>query len=169
VGEDRSLAKFSVISSDEAADFDMLVLTPSGQQLPSATASASESVTVPNPAPGDYFIFANLYASPNNQPTKATVDAAVLGANEGNASVTPNPIKLANGKKGTIALNWEKLEPGSYIGRLTFAGTSEPSFVTVVVNPGGSVVVPDNENPGKDKKHRGKIRGDEPTQENNAG
>lgn len=28
VGEGRALAKFSVISSDEAADFDMLVLTP---------------------------------------------------------------------------------------------------------------------------------------------
>ncbi|WP_421913713.1 S8 family serine peptidase [Paenarthrobacter ureafaciens] len=169
VGEGRALAKFSVISSDEAADFDMLVLTPSGQQLPSATASASESVTVTNPAPGDYYVFANLYASPNNQPTKATVDAAVLGANEGNATLTPNPIKLANGKKGTIALNWKNLEPGSYIGRLTFDGTSEPSFVTVVVSPGGAVVVPDNENPKKDKKHRGKIRSDEPTQENNAG
>ncbi|MFJ5955903.1 S8 family serine peptidase [Paenarthrobacter sp. NPDC092416] len=171
VGEGKAMAKFSVISSDEAADFDMLVLTPAGQQLPSATASASESVTVPNPAPGDYYVFANLYASPNNQPTKATVDAAVLGANEGNATVTPNPIRLANGKTGQISLNWQNLEPGSYIGRLTFAGTSEPSFVTVVVSA-GSVVVPDAENPSKDKKDngpRGKIRADEPVQENNAG
>ncbi len=126
-------------------------------------------MTVPNPAPGDYYIFANLYASPNNQPTKATVDAAVLGANEGNATVTPNPIKLANGKQGTISLNWKNLEPGSYIGRLTFAGTSEPSFVTVVVSPGGTAVVPDNEDPKKDKKNRGKIRGDEQSLENNAG
>ncbi|YCH06128.1 S8 family serine peptidase [Arthrobacter sp. alpha11c] len=167
VGENSALAKFSVISSDEAADFDMLVLTPTGQQLPSATASASESVTVPDPEPGDYYVFANLYASPNNQPTKATVDAAVLGANEGNATVTPNPIRLANGKAGTISLNWTNLTPGSYIGRLTFEGTSEPSFVTVVVSPGGAAVVPDDENPTKEKKSN-KIRGDEPTQSNNA-
>lgn len=172
VGEGSALAKFSVISSDEAADFDMLVLTPTGQQLPAATASASETLSVPNPAPGDYYVFANLYASPNNQPTKATVDAAVLGANQGNATVTPNPIRLANGKTGQISLNWKNLEPGSYIGRLTFAGTSEPSFVTVLVNPGGTVVVPDEEDPKKDKKDKkrgGKIRADEPTQSNNAG
>ncbi|WP_314324936.1 S8 family serine peptidase [Paenarthrobacter ilicis] len=172
VGQGSALAKFSVISSNEAADFDMLVLTPSGQQLPAATASASETLSVPNPAAGDYYIFANLYASPNNQPTKATVDAAVLGANQGNATVTPNPIRLANGKTGQISLNWKNLEPGSYIGRLTFAGTSEPSFVTVLVNPGGAVVVPDDENPKKDKKDKknhGKIRADEPTQSNNAG
>ncbi|WP_416403414.1 S8 family serine peptidase [Arthrobacter sp. LFS091] len=171
VGEGSALAKFSVISSNDAADFDMLVLTPSGQQLPAATASASESLSVPNPAPGDYYVFANLYASPNNQATKATVDAAVLGANQGNATVTPNPIRLANGKTGQISLNWKNLEPGSYIGRLTFAGTSEPSFVTVLVNPGGTVVVPDDEDPKKDKKDKknhGKIRGDEPTQSNNA-
>ena len=172
VGAGSALAKFSVISSNEAADFDMLVLTPSGQQLPAATASASETLSVPNPAPGDYYVFANLDASPNNQPTKATVDAAVLGANQGNATVTPNPIRLANGKTGQISLNWKNLEPGSYIGRLTFAGTSEPSFVTVLINPGGTVVVPDEEDPKKDKKDkkpRGKIRADEPTQSNNAG
>ena len=172
VGAGSALAKFSVISSNEAADFDMLVLTPSGQQLPAATASASETLSVPNPAPGDYYVFANLYASPNNQPTKATVDVAVLGANQGNATVTPNPIRLANGKTGQISLNWKNLEPGSYIGRLTFAGTSEPSFVTVLINPGGTVVVPDEEDPKKDKKDkkpRGKIRADEPTQSNNAG
>lgn len=172
VGEGSALAKFSVISSNEAADFDMLVVTPSGQQLPAATASASETLSVPNPAAGDYYVYANLYASPNNQATKATVDAAVLGANQGNATVTPNPIRLANGKTGQISLNWKNLEPGSYIGRLTFAGTSEPSFVTVLVNPGGTVVVPDEEDPKKDKKdkkHGGKIRADEPTQSNNAG
>ena len=82
--------------------------------------------------------------------------------------MTPNPIRLANGKAGTISLNWTNLTPGSYIGRLTFEGTSEPSFVTVVVSPGGAAVVPDNENPAKDKKSN-KIRGDEPTQSNNAG
>ncbi len=49
VGENSALAKFSVISSNEAADFDMLVVTPSGQQLPAATASASETLSVPQP------------------------------------------------------------------------------------------------------------------------
>ena len=95
------LAKLSVFSADERADFDMVVVTPSGQAIVVATASASESVSIPNPAPGTYRMFVNLYDSPNGQATKASVDAAVLGANVGNATVTPDPVRLANGKAGS--------------------------------------------------------------------
>ncbi|TAP43754.1 S8 family serine peptidase [Arthrobacter sp. S39] len=139
------LAKFSVYSSDEAADFDMVVFNPAGQALLAQTASASESISVPNPAAGVYTIFVNLYASPNGQPTKASVDAAVLGANVGNATVTPNPLRLGNGQAGVVKLQWKDLAAGSYIGRVTFAGSSVPTFVSVAVTSGGAVVVPDDE------------------------
>ncbi|MDP9982639.1 subtilisin family serine protease [Pseudarthrobacter oxydans] len=134
------LAKFSVISSDEASDFDMWVVTPRGVEQV-ATASASESLSIPNPAAGSYTIYANLYSSPGNQATKASVDAAVLGANEKNATLTPNPLVLPNGEAGKVTLNWTGLEPGSYIGRVTFAGTSEPTFVSVLVNGAGEAAV----------------------------
>ena len=139
------LAKFSVYSADESADFDLVVFNPAGQALLSQTASASESITVPNPAAGVYTMFVNLYASPNGQPTKASVDAAVLGADVGNATVTPNPLRLGNGQSGILKLRWKDLAPGSYIGRLTFAGSSAPTFVSVAVMPGGTVAVPDDE------------------------
>lgn len=135
------LAKFSVISADPNADFDMYVMTPSGP-LTVATSSASESVSIPNPKPGKYTIYANLYASPNNKPAKASVDAAVLGKVVGKASLNPTPLRLANGKAGKVTLSWEGLEAGSYIGRVTFAGASDPTFVTVLVSPAGAVVVP---------------------------
>jgi hypothetical protein len=165
------LAKFSVISADPKADFDMYVMTPNGP-LTVATSSASESVSIPNPTPGKYTIYANLYASPNNQATKASVDAAVLGKVEGKASLSPNPLRLANGKAGKVTLSWEGLETGSYIGRVTFAGASDPTFVSVLVTPAGTVVVPptaedqdsndgpgdgaDGDNSHKDKKDKGK-------------
>ncbi|WP_445260448.1 S8 family peptidase [Pseudarthrobacter raffinosi] len=151
------LAKFSVFSSDEAADFDMVVFNPAGQALLAQTASASESISVPNPAPGVYTIFVNLYASPNGQPTKASVDAAVLGANVGNATVTPNPLRLGNGQSGILKLQWKDLAEGSYIGRVTFAGSSAPTFVSVVVTPGSALVVPADEtadDPANDKKDK---------------
>ncbi len=119
----------------------MYVMTPSGP-LTVATSSASESVSIPNPTPGKYTIYANLYASPNNKATKASVDAAVLGKVEGKASLNPNPLRLANGKAGKVTLSWEGLEAGSYIGRVTFAGASDPTFVSVLVTPAGTVVVP---------------------------
>lgn len=152
------LAKFSVYSSDESADFDMVVFNPAGQVLLAQTASASESISVPNPAAGVYTIFVNLYASPNGQPTKASVDAAVLGANVGNATVTPNPLRLGNGQSGMVNLQWKDLAEGSYIGRVTFAGSSMPTFVSVAVTPGSTVVVPDDESSdepaGADKKDK---------------
>ncbi|MCB5281243.1 Minor extracellular protease vpr [Arthrobacter sp. ES1] len=169
------LAKLSVYSADPNADFDMYVVNPANQLIQVATSSASESLSIPNPTPGTYRIFVNLYASPNGQATKASVDAAVLGSNVGNATLTPNPLRLANGKSGVVTLKWKNLAVGSYIGRVTFAGTSEPTFVSVLVTPAGAVVVPptsedqdSNDGPGdsgdgshdgkdkKDKKDKGK-------------
>lgn len=164
------LAKLSVYSADPNADFDMYVVNPANQLIQVATSSASESLSIPNPAPGTYRIFVHLYASPNGQATKASVDAAILGSNVGNATLTPNPLRLANGKSGVVTMNWKGLAVGSYIGRVTFAGASEPTFVSVLVTPAGAVVVPptsedqdSNDGPGesgddgkKDKKDKGK-------------
>ena len=104
--------------------------------------------------PATYTIFANLYASPNGQATKATVDAAVLGANVGNATLTPNPLRLANGKSGKVTLNWKGLAAGSYIGRVTFAGASEPTFVSVLVTPPARSWFPDLRGPGQQRRSR---------------
>ena len=79
----------------------------------------------------------NLYASPNGQATAATFDAAILGADEGNASISPNPLELANGESGEVTLNWAGLEPGSYVGRVTYAGSTAVTFVSVVVDGTG--------------------------------
>ncbi|WCI09903.1 S8 family serine peptidase [Arthrobacter sp. OVS8] len=167
------LAKLSVYSADPNADFDMYVVNPANQLIQVATSSASESLSIPNPAPGTYRIFVHLYDSPNGQATKASVDAAILGANVGNATLTPNPLRLANGTSGVVKMSWKGLAVGSYIGRVTFAGASEPTFVSVLVTPSGAVVVPptsedqdSNDGPGdsgddgkkdkKDKKDKGK-------------
>ena len=105
----------------------------------------------------------NLYDSPNGQATKASVDAAVLGANEGNATVTPDPVRLANGLGGKLVLAWKDLAPGSYIGRITFAGTSAPTFVNVVVPEGGAVAVaPASEDP-KNMQEQGKVQNEDLT------
>ena len=134
------LAKFSVFSSDPASDFDMWVVTPRGTTQV-ATASASESLSIPSPAAGEYTIYANLYSSPDGKDRQASVDAAVLGANEDNATLSPNPLVLPNGEAGKVTLNWNDLQPGSYIGRVTFAGASEATFVSVLVTGGGAAAV----------------------------
>ena len=153
----------------------MYLMTPDGP-LTVATSSASESISIPDPSPGEYTVYANLYASPDGQPTKGSIDASVLVPNVGNATLSPNPLRLANGKSGSVALNWKDLAAGSYVGRVMFAGASDPTFVSVLVTPAGTVLVPptsedqdSNDGPGddgnggnhdskdkKDKKDKGK-------------
>lgn len=130
-------AKLSVISSDEAADFDLFVFDPRGRLFQVATASASETLSLPNPIPGTYTVIANLYASPDGRATAATFDAAILGAGEGNASLTPNPLQLVNGESGEVTVNWTGLEPGSYVGRVTYEGSTSVTFISVAVNEAG--------------------------------
>ncbi|MHA7283063.1 S8 family peptidase [Arthrobacter sp. TMS2-4] len=142
------IARFSVLSSDPTADFDMFLITPAGTVTQVATADASETITLENPAPGKYRIIANLYASNGNAPTAGSIDAAVLSGTEDNATLTPNPLALANGSTGKVTLAWTGLEPGSYVGRVTYAGSSAVTFVTVVVDGQGTATVqPDAELP----------------------
>lgn len=93
--------------------------------------------------------------------TGASVDAAVLGANTGNATVSPDPVRLANGAAGELALTWRNLAPGSYIGRITFAGASAPTFVTVVVPPGGALGAPPPSEDPKKKNKQGKVQNED--------
>ncbi|SEF01980.1 Peptidase inhibitor I9 [Arthrobacter alpinus] len=152
------LAKFQVISADPGADYDMIVFNPQGQYSDVRTASSSETLSLTNPAPGTYTVLANLYSSASGGAVKATVDAAILGANAGNASVAPNPLKLANGKTGNVTLSWQGLSPGNYLGRVSFGDAGTATFVSVIITPGGTAVVPDENGNGngKDKPKKGK-------------
>ncbi len=137
VPEGATVAKFSVLSGDPAADFDMFVIRPNGIETPVATSDASETITIENPAPGDYKIVANLYSSPGSVSTAGTIDAAILEGDENNATLTPNPLALANGSTGKVTLAWTGLAPGTYVGRISYAGSATVTYVTVVVNEEG--------------------------------
>ncbi|GAB3536629.1 hypothetical protein GCM10027403_17990 [Arthrobacter tecti] len=138
VPEGTPFAKMSVLSADDTADFDLFVFDPNGQLTQVATAAASETLTLNNPIPGTYTVVVNLYASPDGRATAATFDAAILGADEGNATLTPNPLQLPNGETGEVTLNWTGLEPGSYVGRVTYEGSTSVTFVNVVVSGSGT-------------------------------
>ncbi|WP_298251812.1 S8 family serine peptidase [uncultured Arthrobacter sp.] len=131
------VAKFSVLSDDPTADFDMFLITPAGTLTQVATSDSSETITLENPAPGAYRIIANLYSSVDGKPATGTIDAAILGGDENNAKVTPNPLRLANGTTGAVTLTWTGLAPGSYVGRVSYAGSSATTYVTVLVDGKG--------------------------------
>ncbi|WP_426998065.1 S8 family serine peptidase [Pseudarthrobacter sp. N5] len=135
VGAGTSLAKFSVNSADPAADFDLFVVSPSGVQHTSATAAASESVTVNNPEPGKWTVISNLFASPGNAATAASVEALLLGGDEGNLTVTPDPLVLANGASGSVAASWSGLEAGNWVAVLRFGNGASTQLNLTVKGP----------------------------------
>lgn len=141
VPEGATAARFSVRSDDPTADFDMFLITPAGTVEQVATSDASETFVLEDPAPGTYRIIANLYSSVDNRATSGTIEGVALGANEDNATLTPNPLALANGTTGAVTLNWTGLTAGSYVGRVSYAGSSAITYVSVAVGGAGEVAV----------------------------
>ncbi len=61
----------------------MYVVNPANQLVQVRHLVASESLSIPNPAPGNLPDLRHPFASPNHQATKASVDSAVLAPNVG--------------------------------------------------------------------------------------
>ena len=45
---------------------------------------------------------------------------------------------MASGESGEVTISWTGLEPGSYVGRVTYEGSTSVTFVSVVVNEAGT-------------------------------
>ncbi|WP_254780531.1 S8 family peptidase [Arthrobacter woluwensis] len=123
------LAKFAVVSSSSSADFDLTVRGPDGKERVASTSSASESIVWPDPAPGEYTVMTNLYASPDGAKTKASLEATVLGVDEHVATIEPSPLAVRTGQKSSFDVKWSGLAPGSYLGRVSYDGSSHPTLV----------------------------------------
>ncbi|EMY35701.1 subtilisin-like extracellular serine protease [Arthrobacter crystallopoietes BAB-32] len=133
VPADTQTAQFAINAASEAADWDLYVKTPTGEQLTVATAASSESLTLTAPAAGKYQVIGHLYATSDGAATSTgTLVTAALGKAAGNLAVTPNPLELANGESGEVTAQWTGLEPGSWVGLVRF-GDSAATALTVNV------------------------------------
>ncbi|WP_081747481.1 S8 family serine peptidase [Arthrobacter sp. Br18] len=139
-----SLAKFAVNAADTADDFDLFIVTPRNELLSAATASASEALVLNNPIPGTYRIVASLYSTTDNGAGTGTVESTVLAGDEGNMTVSPNPLKVKNGKESQVTVSWSGLEPGNYVGRIEF-GTGSATAVSLTVGADGSATAASTE------------------------
>lgn len=142
----QKTARFVVKAADDRTDWDMYVLAPNGsggrKQFTAATGAATETLEIPNPIAGTYYVIANLFATPDNGPSGATIQAASWAGDAGNASVTPNPIVAANGTQATETLSWNGLADGAYMGRLSFGASGVRSWVDLAVGSGAAASAP---------------------------
>ncbi|MET1036603.1 MAG: S8 family serine peptidase [Arthrobacter sp.] len=130
-------ATFAVNADDQADDWDLaLYNAQTGAVLQAATASASEQIVLRNPAPGQYYIIGNLYATSDGGPATASLDFVALQGDAGNLTVTPDPLALTNGGTGTIDAAWSGLSAGTYFGSVVLGETGKA--IAVQVNVGTS-------------------------------
>ena len=127
-----SLARFEVVSANPAADFDLYVVSPAGILYAGATGAASEAVSVTDPVAGDWKVTTNLFASPGNAATAASVEVMVLAGDAGNLTLSPNPLTLENGAAGELTASWTGLEAGKWVGLIRF-GTGPSTQLNITV------------------------------------
>lgn len=139
-------------AGDEAADWDMFVITPDNRTLPVATASGSEQLTLSDPAPGNYYVVSNLYSSPDGTATPATLSTVQTKGDAGNLSLSEDQVALAQGEDTTVTASWTELTEGTWHGLITWApGTATVVSVAVgsddkatVTDSAGTVLTPED-------------------------
>ena len=137
-----SFARLGIQAQSNDVDWDMVVYAPNAAggltATQVATASASEFLDLEAPRAGTYYVVANLYATPDNGPATASVQAVSFSGDAGNLTVDPNPIVAPNGTATSATLNWTGLSEGSYLSRLSLGGNGIRTWVNVQVGPGSA-------------------------------
>lgn len=141
VGEGIEALNLSITAGASSADWDLYVITPAGRQISAATAAASESLTINDPAPGRYLAIAFLYSTADGGPDTATFESLQMSGDAGNLTVNPNPVPVTSGIETEAELAWSGLTEGVWRGVVTWAPGIRTT-VTVTVGADGTPVDP---------------------------
>ncbi|MDO5634687.1 MAG: S8 family serine peptidase [Micrococcus sp.] len=142
VAEGTRALSLAVNAGRVGADWDMYVITPSGQLIRVTTAADSEQLTLNNPAAGRYTVVYHLYSTPDGAADTATTEVLRLTGDAGNLTVTPNPVPVTSGTPTQATLAWSGLTEGTWRGLVTWA-PGVTTTVTVVVGAGEAPVEPE--------------------------
>lgn len=124
-------------SDSEDYDWDMYVFTPAGVQMSAATASASESMVIPNPAAGNWRVVSYLFDTASGGEGTGTLEHVTLAGDAGNLTVSPDPVQLVQNETTEAELAWSGLTEGVWKGTVTWApGITTAVSVTVGADGG---------------------------------
>ncbi len=134
VGADVKTLRIATYDSEvTAADIDLFVLDPSGEEVAfSAGGSAEESVTLDDPAAGTWTVEIDLWSA---EPTATVPVHAFLLTEEdaGNMSVDPQSATVQPGDEATVTVDWTGLALQSrYLGAVNYTVGGETLDRTLV-------------------------------------
>jgi subtilisin family serine protease len=136
------VAQFATFASDypDGTDVDIYLYRVNGSGLvpvaTSAGSTASENITLNDPATGTYALFVDLFATPGNGTQTLTVKPntwVLPPTNAGNFSATPASQPVTSGGSPTVTLNWTGLSAGGrWLGRVEYGGGTNVIGSTLV-------------------------------------
>ncbi|MCM3613309.1 S8 family serine peptidase [Microbacterium enclense] len=149
VPEGTTLSRFDLDSSDDdGSDLDLFVsrvVSPDDlryyERFTSATASADEQVSLPNPTPGTYLVEANVYSFTAPFTWDMTY-ANVAPEGEGQLTASPDPLTAEQGTPVSYELSWQGLTPDTrYLGVVQYGDSEVQTVLTVDAGEAAPVAV----------------------------
>ncbi|WP_193604949.1 S8 family peptidase [Nocardioides dongkuii] len=144
VTEGTDLSRFELDATDNSADLDMYVYsatscspaTVTGLVGEAATGSADELFMAEELAAGTYLVQVDGFAAGSaGSPIDYELRYFGVGGvpDQGNLTVDPNPVPVQANQQTAFDLSWSGLTADTrYFGMLNYAGSDDPTYVSVV-------------------------------------
>lgn len=139
VAAGTELARFALDSSDDTgSDLDLVVYhlvdgtNTYDRVWQSATGSADEAVTIPNPPAGRYVVSADVFSYTQPFTWKAT-SALVTAGGVGGFAVTPSSLSVQQAQPAQFTASWSGLSAGGYLGVVRYGDSQLRTLVFVDV------------------------------------
>lgn len=132
VHDATAAARFDVAALRELDDFDLYIYRD-GRLVGSETSSQSaERVTLLDPAPGDYDVYAHLQRSHDHSAAAAEVTGWVVGNTDTGTLDAPGSVRLTGGEEFSVRVSWSRLESSQRWFGLVAFGADERREVTPI-------------------------------------
>jgi subtilisin family serine protease len=151
--ESTEAAVFDVDSADDTADLDLVVYGATAcdteaieeESGVSATGSADERVVLEDPEYPVYITeVAGYAAGEQGDPIPFSFGYYDIGGTPdlGGLTVEPNPLPVVQGEETSYEVSWSGLEPGSYLGFVSYEGSPAKTYLEVDAGEGPIEVRP---------------------------
>ena len=128
-----SVARFDLDADDDADDLDLYIAVGDTIVATSATGSADEQVTLRKPAAGTYDVYVNGYSDASGGGIAfAATSWVVPPGDQGNLTVTPDPVPVTAGRRFAYDADWTGLGlDRRWFGYVKYVGRATRTYITI--------------------------------------
>lgn len=129
-----SVARFDLNAEDDADDLDLYIGVGDGLVAASATGAADEQVTLTRPAAATYDVYVHGFddAQGEGPIPFALTNWVVPNNDQGNLTVSPDPVPVTNGERFRYTASWDNLAIDQrWFGYVNYVGRGDRTYITI--------------------------------------